>query len=311
MEIIYDQTKLPIESCVTLGVFDGVHLGHQSLLKHVNDIAKSNDLQTTVVTFNKHPLSIIAPERAPKMLSSTKRKLELLEESGLVDNVLLIDFNIGVAHQDAIDFIKGVFVNQLNAKVISVGNNFSFGHERKGNVELLKQYSKELGYNVEPIELLDSVTDLNSKPVSSTLIRQYISVGEVALARQCLGRPHELSGVVVHGDHMGRKLGYPTANTEVDASLAVPSDGVYAGKVIVKNKVHKACISIGVRPMFHDDNIRVIEPHILDFDEDIYFENITIMFDAKLRDQQIFSSVDALVAQIEVDCLKTREIVKL
>lgn len=310
MEIIYDQTKLNSESAVTLGVFDGVHLGHRELLKQVNTIAKEKGLKTTVVTFNKHPLSIIAPERAPKMLTSTKKKLELLEETGLVDNVLLIDFNIAVAHQEAQDFVENVFVKQLNAKVISVGQNFIFGHNRKGNVDLLKELSSKYKYDVVPVDLHESQNALG-QPISSTLIRQHISVGDIPSATKLLGRTHEISGVVVHGDHMGRKLGYPTANTEVDINIAIPSDGVYAGTVIVKGQTYKSAISIGVRPTFHDDNVRVIEPHILDFDEDIYFETISICFDEKIRDQQVFGSMDELIKQIEQDCSKTREIVKI
>jgi riboflavin kinase/FMN adenylyltransferase len=308
MEIIYDQTKLNADCAVTLGVFDGVHLGHRELLKQVNAIAKSKGLQTTVVTFNKHPLSVLNPERAPKMLTTTKRKLELLEETGLVNNVLLIDFNIAIAHLEATDFIKDVFVDQLNTKAICVGENFSFGHDRKGNVDLLKSQSQEYGFEVFPLELLQS--DSEHKPISSTLIRQYISVGDVVEAKKYLGRAHEISGVVVHGDHKGRELGYPTANTQVDKNLAIPNDGVYAGRVLVKNKIDQSCISIGVRPTFHDDNIRVVEPYILDFDQDIYFENISIMFEEKIRDQQVFSSVDDLIDQIELDCLQTRKIVE-
>lgn len=311
MNVIYDQTKLSAQSAITLGVFDGVHLGHRELLKKIHEIAQSKDLETTVVTFNKHPLSVLSPERAPKMLTSTKRKLELFDETGLVDNVLLLDFNIALAHLEPEDFIKKVLVEQLNAKAICVGANFSFGRDRKGNVQLLTELADKYGYEMLPIELIAAENAIDQQPVSSTLIRQYISVGDVKSAEKFLGRNHEITGVVVHGDHQGRELGYPTANTEVEDSIALPSDGVYAGTVVVQGKTFKSAISIGVRPTFHDDNVRVIEPHILDFNEDIYFETITIKFEEKLRDQQVFSSIDALIQQIEEDCKTTREVIKL
>ena len=279
MEIIYDQTKLTSDSAITLGVFDGVHLGHRALLKTVNNIAKEKGLQTTVVTFNKHPLSILNPQRAPKMLTSTKKKLELLEETGLIDNILLIDFNIAVAHLEANDFIKDVFVDQLNGKAICIGENFSFGHDRKGNVQLLEEMSDQYGYEVIPLNLVEAENTVGQQCISSTLIRQYISVGDVSVARKYLGRPHEITGIVVHGDHKGRELGYPTANMQVDSNIAIPSDGVYAGSVIVKGELYKSAISV--------------------------------IFQEKLRDQLVFSSITDLISQIDLDCDKTRQIVKI
>lgn len=311
MNIIYDQTKLESNSAITLGVFDGVHLGHRELLKRINIAAKEKELETTVVTFNKHPMSVLSPERSPKMLTSTKRKLELFEETTLVDNVLLLDFTIALAHLEPEDFIENVLVDQLNAKAICVGQNFSFGRERRGNVQMLQDLASKYGYEMLSIDLIEAENSLDQQPISSTLIRQYISVGDVASAQKFLGRPHEITGVVVHGDHQGRELGYPTANTEIDDAIAIPSDGVYAGTVIVDDKEYRSAISIGVRPTFHEDNVRVIEPHILDFDEDIYFKTLTIKFEQKLRDQQVFSSLESIIEQIELDCETTREIINL
>lgn len=309
MDILSPTDTFDGNSIVTIGVFDGVHSGHQKLLGLLDEKAKQENLKRVVITFDVHPASIIAPERAPHMLVSLARKLELLEESGCVDAVLVVPFTQSRVAQSAQDFVTEVIVNQLHAKRVLVGENFHFGYKRQGDVELLRRMGKEHNFDVDPLELY--VHD-GQHIVSSTLIRQYISVGDVAHAGELLTRPHEISGEVVHGDHMGRELGYPTANTEVVIVTAIPSDGVYAGRVTLpRGDTYRSCISVGVRPMFHEDNIRVIEAHLLDFDEDIYTQIITIEFTEKLRDQMVLDSVDDLVAQIERDVARTREIVTL
>lgn len=297
MQILGFTEQKQNSSIVTIGVFDGVHIGHQKLLEEVS--AKGYDLDRVVVTFDKHPLTVIAPDRAPKMLTSLKRKLELLEETNFVDAVLVIDFNPIRAAQSAEDFVKEVLVERLNAKKILIGENFVFGHERRGNFELLKELGKQHDFEVESIELLSATEEFKA---SSTLVRQYISVGDVEKAKKILGRSHEITGVVEGGDKVGTDLGYPTANTHVAEEIAVPSDGVYSGRVRLDDgSTYKSAISIGVRPMFHEDNIRVIEPHLLGFNGDIYSREITIEFEEKLRDQQVFDTVDELVAQIDKD----------
>ena len=299
MEIIRGNEKYNNDTVVTVGVFDGVHSGHQKLLNLLNAEAKLRNLKSCVVTFDCHPLSVVAPDHAPKMLLTLDRKLELLKESGLVDVVLVVSFNAVRAAQSAEDFVKEVLVEQLNAKSILIGENFQFGHGRRGDFAMLKELSGKFGYGVEKVSLLCNESE---SPVSSTLIRQYISVGNVKKAKELLTRPHELAGVVVSGDQVGNKLGYPTANTKVDESMCIPADGVFAGRAVLQSgKSHKSAISIGVRPMFHDDNIRVIEPHLLDFNEEIYGQPITIEFEEKLREQLVLANVDELIAQIDKD----------
>jgi riboflavin kinase/FMN adenylyltransferase len=206
--------------------------------------------------------------------------------------------------QTANEFVEEVLLAQLKMKSVLVGTNFAFGQGRSGNVALLNDLGSEKDFSVEPIQLL---TNESESPVSSTLIRQYISVGNVSKAKQLLTRPHELSGVVVHGDKLGTDLGYPTANTEVEEKMAVPSDGVYSGKAVLEDgRKFLSAISIGVRPMFHEDNIRVIEPHLLDFSGDIYGQKITIQFEDKIRDQLVLDSKEALIKQIDQDILQVR-----
>ncbi|MFN8015595.1 MAG: bifunctional riboflavin kinase/FAD synthetase [Acidimicrobiia bacterium] len=305
MRIIKNKDKSENPTALTIGVFDGVHLGHQSLLKKLDSLAQDESLLRTVVTFDVHPLSIVAPGHDPKMLLTLERRLELLEKTGLVDQVLVITFDAVRAAQSAKDFISEVLVEQLNVKQILVGKNFQFGHERRGNVALLKDMGEQYGYSVSPVELL---TNEALSPVSSTLIRQYISVGNVEKANELLSRPHELKGIVVHGDKIGTDLGYPTANTQVNSGMCIPADGVYGGHVVVDDKQYLSAISIGVRPMFHEDNIRVIEPHILDFSGDIYGQEIKILFDRKIRDQLVLESKQALIEQIGKDIMDVRTI---
>ncbi len=310
MDILSPSDSFAKHSAVTIGVFDGVHSGHQMLLRQLDDIASAHDLARVVVTFDVHPLTVLAPPgHAPKMLLSLERKLELLERSELVDAVVVIPFDPVRAAQSAHDFVQEVLIDQLHACHVLVGANFVFGHARRGNVALLKEIGQENGFEVNPVDLLCNESE---SPVSSTLIRQYISVGNMGKAKELLTRPHELSGVVVPGDQVGNDLGYPTANTEVDQSMCIPADAVYSGRVHVEpGRIYKSAISIGVRPMFHEDNIRVIEPYILDFSENIYGQTIRIEFEERLRGQLVLDSVDSLIAQIEKDVDTVRTTIML
>lgn len=305
MEILTSLQKFDRQSAVTIGVFDGVHAGHQKLLKQLHDVAEPNSLARVVVTFDVHPLSVIAPGHAPKMLLTLERKLELLEQSELVDAVVVITFDAVRAAQSAQDFVVEVLVEQLNSRHVLAGSNFVFGHARRGNLAMLKEMGQTNNFKVDPIEL---VVNESESPISSTLIRQYISVGNIEKANELLTREHELEGIVGHGDKVGTDLGFPTANMEVDDSMCVPADGVYGGHVLVESgEIYLSAISVGVRPMFHEDNIRVIEPHIIDFSADIYGQKLKIGFHNKLRDQLVLGSVEALVEQIGLDVRKVRD----
>ena len=308
MEILSSDQSIDGNSALTIGVFDGIHVGHQKVLTRLDGLARPQKLKRVVVTFNVHPLTVLATGHAPKMLLSLDRKLELLEQSQLVDAVLVIDFDVKRAEQTAQDFVNEVLVKQLKARQVLVGSNFVFGNMRQGNVSMLKEMGVHNDFEVSPVELLCNESE---SPVSSTLIRQYISVGNISKANELLTRPHELSGVVVPGDQVGNELGYPTANTQVDDSMSIPSDGVYSGRATLESgQVLKSAISIGVRPMFHEDNIRVIEPYLLDFNEMIYGQKLTIQFIEKLRDQMVLESVDALIKQIDADVQRVRDSIR-
>lgn len=309
MDILATTDEYGCESAVTIGVFDGVHVGHQKLLKQLSDIASKNNLKRVAVTFDVHPLTVVSPAHAPKMLVSLERKLELLDATGLVDAVVVVPFNAVRAAQSAHDFIREILVEQLHARQVLIGENFVFGHERRGNIQLLEEIGTEYGFDVRSMNL---ECGESLAPVSSTRVRQYISVGNVAKAAELLSRPHEITGKVVGGDKIGTNLGYPTANTEVPETMSIPSDGVYAGRVRLEDgSIYRSAISIGVRPMFHEDNIRVIEPFLLDFSGDIYGQTITIEFVDRVRDQLVLDSVDELVAQIARDVAQIRASVPL
>ena len=289
-------------SAVTVGVYDGVHLGHRHVLARLGAIAADQGLATTVVTFDPHPASIVAPEHAPRLLTTVARRLELLGDLG-VDRVVVVAFNEQRATQEPASFVEEVLVGELRAATVVVGENFRFGRGRRGDVGLLQSLAPTCGFSVEPVAL----DGADGAPISSSRIRELVARGDVAAAASMLGRPHELEGTVIRGDGRGRDLGFPTANLETRASLAVPSVGIYAGSWTRPDGTRcPAAISIGRRPTFYDDADVLVEAYLLDFDDDLYGEVGRVSFVSRLRGEERFESVDALVRQITLDVAATR-----
>ncbi|HEV3213729.1 MAG TPA: bifunctional riboflavin kinase/FAD synthetase [Acidimicrobiales bacterium] len=284
-------------SAVTIGVYDGVHLGHRHVLAQLRETAASRGLPTAVVTFDPHPASVVAPERAPALLTSVARRLDLLAELG-IDRCVVVGFDDDVATESPAGFVERVLVGELRAELVVVGENFRFGHDRAGDVALLGAMAGMGGFEVEPVSL-DAAF---GEPISSSRIRALLGAGDVGGAAALLGRPHELEGTVVRGDGRGRALGFPTANLEVDQGLVRPAAGIYAGTwTRPTGERHTAAISVGTRPTFYEDAELLVEAYLCDFDADLYGERGRLAFVERLRGEQRFDSVDDLVAQIARD----------
>ena len=290
---------------VTIGAYDGVHLGHRALLARVRGMADELGAAAAVVTFDRHPATVVRPESAPLLLTDLDQKLELLAETGM-DYAYVIHFDEARARESAEGFVREVLVDCLAARAVVVGHDFHFGHQRRGNVPLLQQMGAELGFDVLGISLVADAA--GAEAVSSTRVRRLLGAGEVEAAADLLGRPHEVRGTVVAGDHRGRELGYPTANVRVAADLLLPADGIYAGwHGRPDGSVHPAAISLGRRPTFHPDaTASVLETHLLDFDGDLYGEAAHVRFVARLRGEERYDSVEALLAQMADDVAAAR-----
>ncbi|HVM06101.1 MAG TPA: bifunctional riboflavin kinase/FAD synthetase [Acidimicrobiales bacterium] len=292
---------------VTIGAYDGVHLGHRALLARVRRMADDLGAAAAVVTFDRHPATVVRPESAPRLLTDLDQKLELLETTGM-DYAHVIRFDEERSKESAEDFVRAVLVDCLAARAVVVGHDFHFGHRRRGNVPLLQQMGAELGFDVLGISLL--ADEAAGEPVSSTRIRRLLAAGDVVSASALLGRTHEVRGTVVQGDRRGRRLGYPTANVVVPAEILLPADGIYAGWYRRPDgSAHRTAISLGRRATFHPDaEASVLEAYLLDFDGDLYGERAGVRFVARLRDDARFDSVDALVSQIDADVANARAV---
>ena len=292
---------------MTIGAYDGVHLGHRALLRNLSDRAAAEGLSTVVVTFDRHPAAVVRPDSAPKQLTSLEQKLELLAECG-IDRTLVVSFDEARADETAEEFVQEVLVDQLGARLVVVGEDFHFGHGRKGNVELLRRLGAEHGFEVVGVGL----TGDGSEAVSSTRIRALLAAGDVAGAAELLGRLHEVRGPVVRGDGRGGpELGFPTANVAVDDDIALPADGIYAGYLTrADGSVHRAAISVGRRPTFYEPGTApvLVEAYLLGFDGDLYGEAVRVSFVAHLRAEQRFDSVEALIAQMKADVEATERV---
>ena len=292
---------------VTIGAYAGVHLGHRALLVDLSRRAAAAGLTTVVVTFDRHPAYVVRPESAPKQLTSLEQKLELLADAG-IERTEVIPFDEARADESAEDFVQEVLVDQLGARLVVVGEDFHFGHGRKGNVELLQRLGAEHGFEVVGVGL----TGDGAEAVSSTRIRALLAAGEVEQAARLLGRHHEVRGPVVRGDGRGGPdLGFPTANLAVADDIALPADGVYAGHYRRPDGgVHRAAINVGRRPTFYEPGTApvLVEAHLLGFDGELYGEPARVSFAHRLRDEQRFDSVEELVAQMRADVAATERV---
>jgi riboflavin kinase/FMN adenylyltransferase len=297
----------PVEgSAVTIGAYDGVHRGHQLVIGEVRRVAGEQGLRSVVVTFDRHPASVVRPESAPKQLTDPEQELELLAATG-VDATLVIHFDEARSKEPAEEFVHEILVGALNAKTIVVGEDFHFGHQRRGNNALLTEMGADLGFTVDGMDLLQAGPE---GAVSSTAIRAALVAGDLGAADAMLGRPHEVRGVVGHGDERARELGFRTANVAIDEDVLLPADGIYAGWYERPDgSVHPTAISLGRRPTFYEfADSSLLEAHLLDFDGDLYGEAARVRFVERLRDEVKFDGVEELVAQMGRDCDRARDV---
>ncbi|MHB1485935.1 MAG: bifunctional riboflavin kinase/FAD synthetase [Acidimicrobiales bacterium] len=336
MEVIRDPSPAnrPMGgSVVTIGAYDGVHLGHQWVMAEVIRRAQQQGVTSAVVTFDRHPASVVRPDSAPRLLCDLDQKLELLAQTG-VDRAAVIVFDQARANEAAQDFVTEVLVGAMGARVVVVGEDFHFGRGRAGNVALLREMGAGLGFEVEGLGLrtIDAISGpgansalpppgrrpglgqdgpIANEVVSSTRIRGLVESGDVAGAGRLLGHNLQLRGTVVHGDARGgAELGFPTANLAMPAEILLPGVGIYAGfHIRPDGEAHPAAISVGLRPTFYDSApTLLVESHLLGFAGDLYGEEARLDFVARLRDEQRFSSVDELVVQMGRDVDQARKI---
>lgn len=275
---------------VAVGEFDGVHRGHRTVIEGSD----------TVLTFEPHPLSVVRPEAAPKLLTTLERKAELVAEVG-VEELVVIPFDRAFAQRSAEDFVDHVLVEALQATRVSVGENFRFGHRAQGDT---KQLRADARFETRVVPLVEAAGEV----VSSSHIRGLVLAGEVDVAQRFLGSPFAMRGEVVAGDRRGRELGFPTANLIPDQALIQPGHGIYAARASWGNEVRCAAVNVGVRPTFKTDLVVLVEAYLLDWSGDLYGEQLTIEFLARLRGERRFESADALIAQMHRDVEEARQV---
>jgi riboflavin kinase/FMN adenylyltransferase len=285
-------------SAVTIGKFDGVHLGHRAVIKELERAARARDLVSTVVTFDRHPLAILRPEAVPAALTSNRQKRELLEGTG-VESTLMLTFDDHLRSLTPDEFVDRILVETLQAEVVLVGGDFRFGVGGSGTAETLRELGRSRGFDVELIP--DVMPGDGTRRVSSSWIRELLDAGDIDEAAVLLGRLPSVRGVVVHGEMRGRELGYPTANLEPRSEGFVPADGVYAARVSVGASVYDAAVSVGNNPTFEGVPAKQIEAHLLDVDLDLYDDTITVQFVAYVRGMVAFASMDELATQMRQD----------
>lgn len=282
--------------CVAIGVFDGVHLGHQQVIRQTISDAQQHEAISVVVTFDCHPNSVVAPERTPRLIYPLSKKLRVIESLGIA-TTLLVHFDKAFSQIPAEEFIHGLVRDFKNVHSICVGSNFTFGHRRQGNIEFLRQLGEKLNFTVHGL----AAVALDGERVSSTRIRDAICSGNLDGASQMLGRAYSLSGKIIEGDKVGRQLGFPTANLDFNG-LILPPNGVYAAHAKIDGKTFRAAVNIGIRPTMKDAVPQLhVEAHLLDFSGDLYGREIELAFLEKLRDEQKFPSVEILKQQIAKD----------
>jgi len=305
-------------SVVTIGVFDGVHRGHQRLIDRTAELARELDLPTVVITFDPHPDEVVRPGTHPPLLCTPKRRAELLAGLG-ADAVMVLPFTLELSQMGPDEFVQSVLVDRLHAARVVVGEDFRFGHRAKGDVALLQELGGKYDFEAEGVPLV-----ADGEPISSSLVRERLSDGDVEGATRLLGRPHRVEGVVVRGAQRGRDLGFPTANLESLPHTAIPRDGVYAGYLNCDDYGRRhddhsaghpdarwpAAISIGTNPTFEGQE-RTVEAYALDRDDlDLYGSHVSVDFTHRLRDTLRFDSVEALIEQMRRDVDQTRELTR-
>jgi len=299
--------------CVaTIGIFDGVHLGHQELIHRAVTLAAERSVRSVLVTFDPHPSEVVRPGSHPAQLTTLRRKAELVESLG-IDVFCVLPFTPELSKMPPDEFVHEILVEKLHVAAVVVGENFAFGHRAAGKVALLTQLGQRFGFAVEGAKLVTVPNHSAGEEItfSSTYIRACINAGDVTAAEAALGRPHRLEGIVVRGDRRGHELGFPTANLSTPRFAAIPADGVYAGRFSLLNSAGRpplmAAVSVGTNPTFSGRERRV-EAFVLDVDEDFYGQRVAVDFVAKLRDMEKFDTTEALVEEMHRDVARTRDL---
>ena len=282
--------------CLAIGFFDGVHLGHQQIIRQTIADARHHDALALVLTFDRHPNTVVAPDHVPPLIYSLPQKLRAIESLG-ADTLLLIHFDETFSQQTGEEFIRHLAHDLGQIQSLCVGADFVFGHQRSGNVPLLKKLGGEIGFSVHGL----AAVSLDNQAVSSTRIREFIRSGDLDTVSQMLGRPYAISGRVVKGDRLGHQLGFPTANLDT-AGLLLPPNGVYAALACTKGRTYRAALNIGFRPTIAARTQAVhVEAHLLDFSDNLYGEELEVQIAEKLREERKFSSKIELQEQIARD----------
>lgn len=302
-------TSLPM--AVAIGMFDGVHIGHRSVIRQLRMLASQRGLCAGAITFAVHPATVVRPESAPELLTPLDAKVGLLGNTGL-DRVAVLQFDLEHSQESAEAFVERVLCDGLNCRTVVVGEDFHFGKDRQGNVALLDAMGRDRGFDVVGIDLVSDGDQHAARPISSTRIRAAIGKGDVAEAHALLGRPHELAGIVERGDQRGREWGFPTANLVVASNLVVPANGIYAAWVLgAGDDPEPAAVYVGNRPtVYGESGQRVVEAHLLNFGGDLYDRELAVRFIARIRGDEAFASFEDLVAQIRRDCDDARAILE-
>ncbi len=285
---------------LTLGVFDGLHLGHQRIMQTVVERAKIAGAHATAITFDPHPRTVLHPESSPPLLQTLDQRLANFEVLG-IEQAIVVPFTREFASQPAEDFLSNIIRDRLHAREVYLGKGFAFGKNRGGNIDLLRQKSKELGFIADEVDEVQ----IRGQRISSSAIRKLLAEGRINLARRMLGRPYGVEGVIIRGDRRGHTIGFPTANLKPH-NRVIPRFGVYATATLIDGIWRKSITNIGVRPTFESAADPSIESYIFDFDGDLYGDVLRVRFLHRIRDERKFNGIDELKAQIEKDTARAR-----
>ena len=285
---------------LTLGVFDGLHLGHQRIMQRVVDRAKAVKAVPTAITFDPHPRAVLHPESAPPLLQTLDQRLANFEVLG-IKQAIVIPFTREFADVPAEEFLSDIIRDRLHAKEVYLGKGFAFGKDRGGNIELLRAMSSQLGFVADEVDEVQ----LRGQRVSSSAIRELLAAGRVNLARRMLGRPYGVEGVIIRGNRRGHTIGFPTANLKPH-NRVIPRFGVYATATLIDGTWRRSITNIGVRPTFENTTEPSIETYIFDFDSELYGDALRVRFLHRIRDERKFNGIDELRAQIEKDTRRSR-----
>jgi len=301
-----DEIKRDLNSAITIGTFDGLHIAHQAIIKKTKEIAQINSGRSVIITFNPHPRKVIDGVNSPKMLTTLDEKIEMIEKLDLsVDVLLVIPFTKDFSKLSSELFFKEILFNKIGFNNLIIGYDHFFGKNREGNVEFLKKMKEKFPFN---LSIIDKII-IDDNVVNSTRIRNFLLNGEIVKANKLLGWNYFLKGIVVKGNMRGRELGFPTANLQIiNTDKLIPKNGVYFIRVYLEKKVHYGFLNIGFRPTFDENKEIFIEAHIFDFNQDLYNKEIKIEFIEFLREEKKFNSAEELIIQLKIDKNKCFEI---